>query len=123
MMKSKLKRILGLALASLMLLTMSVTALAAESDSSDCELQEIYEVVENEAPTVKQELEETFEVYDEHEGNGLLISPTPISHQTDVEDEEDLEETGQKAETEKKGFFQKVADFFNNLIDELFGKK
>lgn len=60
-MKNKLKIFNGLALVGIITLTMSISAFAAETDPY----------------ANNKNLQDTFKVYKEHTGNGLLLAPNP----------------------------------------------
>lgn len=112
MMKNKFRTIITLGLATIMMLSMSVTAFAEETDTkaSNEDIKEILEVYEqNEgngmllAPNPNadddsitgedpyaddEDLQEIFEVYEENEGNGMLLAPNPNADDASSTDED-----------------------------------
>ncbi|GMQ57014.1 hypothetical protein AN1V17_14080 [Vallitalea sediminicola] len=101
-MKNKISKLKGLTLVGLMALTLSTSALAAETDpyANNQELQDIFEIYD-EAPdngmllapnpytadsesetdpyANDEELQDIFKIYDEAPDNGMLLAPNPYT--------------------------------------------
>lgn len=135
MMKNKFRTIITLGLVAMMMLSMSVTAFAEETDTetNDTSIEEIMEVYEeNEgngmllAPNPNagdasntdedpyaddEELQEIFEVYEENEGNGMLLAPNPNADESISEVEN----------SDNVGFFKSIGNFFESIFDFVAG--